>query len=197
MFIPNTPVYHLAAQFEQYSVENRIHELKNNPNGLALSTWFMHPGLASYAAKNGAPIISEIESEGRPYIASMLDLNPSHIPHLKELKRLSLSHISRVYGVTEQDSVELFFHFPYAPKTVTLHLHVRVNQKTYGLEKAKSYTLDNVINTLERNEKIEDLILSRQLLNDGLYTNHGTAEGLVREMGIGVVKEAVNPFIED
>lgn len=193
VFIPNTPVYHKAKEFKDYYNKGLLKKLKNNPEGLTLSTWFMHPELAKNSVE-GAPLIKDLENKSMPYLASMLDLNKSHISHLKELERLSLEHIQKVYGVNESDDVKIYFHFPYSPKTVTLHLHIRVNQKIYSLEQAKSYSLSDVIRTLENGKSIEDLILLRQKELGGLYTNLGTAENLVRDNAIGSVSEEQNPF---
>ena len=195
VFIPNTPVYHSSNEFKWYEEKGEINKAKDGPNGLTLSTWFVHPGFRKTLLGPASPTIKSLEAEGAPYLASILDLNKSHLPHLKELQRLSKSHISKVYGVDEKDSVELYFHFPYAPKTVTLHLHIRVNQTTYGLERAKSYDLLEIINHLESGSDIKELILARQRQLGGyLLTNSGVVEDLLTRQGIGSVGRVANPF---
>ncbi|MEX3640246.1 hypothetical protein [Paraburkholderia sp. BR14320] len=110
--------------------------------------------------------IGELRNGGE-YLASILDLNRSHIPLLKSLRDKALHHLQAQYGVDEHDDVDLYFHFPYPDSTTTLHLHIRANQGLHPLEKAKSFTLDELIDGFSSGKKIDDIILERQVTYDG------------------------------
>ena len=91
---------------------------------------------------------------------------------LKRLKEQITEHVKDVYDVNcswggenhtpPYDKVRLYFHFPYGQKTVTLHLHVRINQALHPYEVSRSFMLDDVINHLRHHDNVYDLILDRQ-----------------------------------
>ena len=105
--------------------------------------------------------IGDLRKDGE-YLASILDLNKSHVGLLKSLKEKALCHLKEQYNINDHDDVDLYFHFPYPDSTTTLHLHIRANQGLHPLEKAKSFTLDELIDELSSGTKIDDIILKRQ-----------------------------------
>ena len=101
------------------------------------------------------------------YLSSILDLSDDDIPMLTRLSEHLLEHLSEVYQVNPlEDKVQLFFHFPVAEDTATLHLHARVNKADHPLNEARSFALSEVINALSNGSNIIDMILAR---NDGIY----------------------------
>jgi hypothetical protein len=87
---------------------------------------------------------------------------------LKHLKKNTFSHLWNAYGVSvEKDKINLFFHFPVATKTATLHLHIWVNKGDHPLNQSREFQLDDVIQHLENSRPINALILSR---NEGRFT---------------------------
>ncbi|MGF6265270.1 hypothetical protein OKW49_006263 [Paraburkholderia youngii] len=110
--------------------------------------------------------IGEMKKNGE-YLASILDLNRNHIPLLESLKQKAHNHLKVQYGINEFDDVDLYFHFPYPDSTTTLHLHIRANQGLHPLEKAKSFTLDELIDGLSSGKRIDDIILDRQATYNG------------------------------
>lgn len=173
--------------------EGKLETIKNSDEGLILTTWFMHPKLKETPL--GTKIkISDIEKSGDKFLTSILDLTPSEIPHLKMLKKMAEENLKKDFGVKSTDKVRLYFHFPIADASVGLHLHVRVNNPTHGLESSRSYDLDEIIKYLEQKKSIDDLILNRQKKNGGLYTGPGEVKNIVESFGSIEVKPATNPF---
>ncbi|HEX7634134.1 MAG TPA: hypothetical protein VF427_02490 [Noviherbaspirillum sp.] len=103
------------------------------------------------------------------YLASILDLNASHIPLLRNLKEKTMRHLAEAYGVNEGDDVALYFHFPYVASTLTLHLHIRVNHGFHPFEEGKSFTVDELISGLSDGKTIDEIILERQNENNGRF----------------------------
>ena len=121
--------------------------------------------------------IGQLKQNGE-YLASILDLNASHVPLLKSLKEKTMRHLAEVYGVNERDDVALHFHFPYDPITVTLHLHIRVNHGSHPFEEGRSVTLDELISGFSAGKTIDEIILEKQNENNGRFyrtvlKNHG------------------------
>lgn len=206
---------------------NKIRDLKNQPAGFGLVSWFIYPTLfnaylkkekentnskelsvliqhikelateklkaypqwlrygannpknlkgsfSSLPRTNSQECIKNIEDHDQytqPYLASILDLD--HDPqfsvyYLKKLKKFVWNHVETIYGINKSDQVNLYFHFPYADSTTTLHLHVRVNQKAHGLEMGRCFMIDDIINQLENNKTVKDLILNK---NNGVSYN--------------------------
>ena len=131
----------------------------------------------------------ELASPQHPYLATILDLTSNHIDFLKNLRVTTLEHLEKVYEVNlNKDRIEMYFHFPYAESTTTLHLHIRVNQGHHPMESARSFPLDEVIDYLEKGEQISRLILQKNpYYLDDLDILHDT---------VGVsIEEAKNPHI--
>ncbi len=97
-----------------------------------------------------------------PYFASVLDLKKEHLELLKTWKSDIFATL-RNFDVSEDEGVNirLYFHWPYTDDTVTLHLHVRVNQGSHPLEEEESITLDKAIEILEQGKSIEEFILEK------------------------------------
>lgn len=125
------------------------------------------------SAGNGRDVktIAELKRNGG-YLASILDLDGSHIDLLKNLKEKSLKHLRDQYGVFENDDASLYFHFPYDEDSVTLHLHIRVNHGLHPLEANKSFTLDEIVSGLSARKNIDQIILEKQEKNGGKMFKH-------------------------
>ena len=103
-------------------------------------------------------------------IPSILFLNNSHLEDLIKLKKYVLNHITKVYGYNEkEDNLKLYFHFPYGSATVTLHLHIRINQPMHPVEALRSFTLDEVMDRLSK--KTENPILD--MIHERIKSNKG------------------------
>lgn len=136
--------------------------------------------------------IHEIEEiSGIPYLASVLDLKPEHVPWLKSMKELVDQHLHKVYGVDANDVVQMFFHIVTGESTATLHLHVRVNQVLHPFEKAKSVMLDDLINLLEKGKTVESLLLERDIPM-GI---NGELVRMCMELPGVTIEEIPNPYI--
>lgn len=139
--------------------------------------------------------IIELEREsGTRYLTSIYDLQPEHLPWLKELKSETLAHLKKDYGIDpDEDHVELFFHK--VPSIVTTHLHVRVNQALHELEASRIFKLDDVISCLEKGQSIRDCVVAQGpvYLDESekhLVTKLQATEGIV-------IEKVANPFISN
>lgn len=130
--------------------------------------------------------IREMKQDGE-YLASLLDLNASHIPLLGNLKAKTLLHLQTHYGVNKHDTVDLYFHFPCGLSTVTLHLHARVNQAIHPYEQAKCYSIDELVSGFEKGKSIEDLILDK-----GAFPFFDLS--LFKDLGGCAIEKAPNPY---
>ncbi|MFA6302021.1 MAG: hypothetical protein WC627_02670 [Legionella sp.] len=129
-----------------------------------------------------------INSES-PYLATILDLTPQHIPLLQMFKEISRKHLIDNFGVDfNHDLVEMYFHFPYPEYTTTLHMHIRVNQGRHPMEKNRTFSFEEILNCLEKGNKISQLILNRK----PYYTDN--YEILTEIEGLEMI-ESINPFI--
>ncbi len=124
-----------------------------------------------------------------PYLASILDLTPTHIPFLRHLKESSFAHLEKNFNFDSKvDKVEMYFHFPYPDDTTTLHLHIRVNQGRHPMERARTFPIDEVLECLEKSIDIKTLVLKRKPhYCNNLKILHNI-EGVVLE-------EIKNPFL--
>lgn len=138
--------------------------------------------------------IGQLKQHGE-YLASILDLNASHITLLKNLKEKAMHHLAKAYGVNKNDQVALYFHFPYDEDTITLHLHIRVNHGFHPFEKGKSLTLDQIVSDLSEGKTIDKIILQKQDENNGVfYKAISTYEKLYKNIE-GVTINKPNPNI--
>jgi len=165
-----------------YSSENTLNiyisspkTLKNNKQGITLCTYAIHPSITSPFLKNQNKVdtaqritISQQTQQSTLYkksgikpLTSILDLTAEHLPQLKKLKAKTLQHLRDVYDANENDSIRMFFHFPVAEKTATLHLHTWVNKGDHPLNEPRSFELDVLIKHLQDGKELSDLILSR------------------------------------
>lgn len=123
--------------------------------------------------KDGEPIWIEKGSQSqirnrnvenaKDAIPGILHLKTEHHDELIQLKQHVLRHLNTVYGVDpNNDYINLYFHFPYGTPTITLHLHIRVNQAMTPCEALRSFFLDEVIDCLKpEGGGIENLIENR------------------------------------
>jgi hypothetical protein len=198
-YLSTNPV-HLPTDELLTSIQNhQTSSLKHRGSGLPLLSWFVHPELKKYLYTSDMPIkIGDLEKNGERYLVSILDLTIEDVPYLRELETMALQQLRDDYGVDSQrDIVRMFFHFPYAFKTATLHMHVRVNPPTHAIDFAKSYSLQDVIEYLESGKGIKQLILDRQADLGGLMVNEvGGARQIMDQVKGGSLTEEPNPFYQ-
>lgn len=174
---PNSP-YCDATVLETYV--NAPETLKNSRHGVILGTYAIHPAihsefLAARHHKSGPERLDTSHKTPQRTIGdraklepltSILSLKQEHVPQLEKLRNETLQHLRDVYAVDEHDTIRMFFHFPVAEKTATLHLHTWVNKGDHPLNEPRSFDLDTIIAHLELGEDIEKLVLGR---NEGSY----------------------------
>ncbi|MDP9781094.1 hypothetical protein [Pseudomonas fluorescens] len=185
--------------------------MKDSREGIAICAYAVHPNqdlsLIQHIENKSQPnntntsysndirTANEIESGTTvKYLTSILDLDAGDIPLLEGLREHMLEHLTQVYNINIiEDKVQLFFHFPVAEVTATLHLHARVNKADHPLNEARSFPLSEVIETLKNGSSIIDMILTR---NNGIYyTEAETGVSQIQNIpNKGIVK---NPFILD
>ncbi|MGY2186879.1 hypothetical protein [Pseudomonas sp. SDO5591_S426] len=182
LIFPNAPYIDLNSLTETSST------LKDRRDGICLGAYAIHPNqnlsliekiddISNIDDRNikanrndNTRTLSDIAAQTNvKYLASILDLDASDVPMLESLKEHVLAHLSEVYDVdSSKEKVQLYFHFPPADVTATLHLHVRVNVADHPLNQDRSFNLSDIITTLDSGRSINDLILQR---HDGaLYT---------------------------
>ena len=99
--------------------------------------------------------------DGR-YLETILDLHMNDLHWLKDLRRDIKQYMQDKFGYeTQNDSLQIYFHFPYEESKTTLHLHIRLNQEMLPVEKQKATQLEDVIHHFEQGKS--DL---SQLLKD-------------------------------
>ncbi|MFF7062413.1 hypothetical protein [Pseudomonas sp. NPDC008258] len=177
LIYPNIPY------MSQIYTAGQVTDLPTRPEGIQLTAWAVHPAvphnlIQEMQGDSSSGEVSTKQSEelnqysaesktGVKSLTSILDLESSYVEVLEKLKRDSLRHLVDKYGVSvESDKVNLFFHFPVAPSTATLHLHIWVNKGDHPLNESRAFGIDEVIEHLRRGESISELILSR---SDGRF----------------------------
>lgn len=173
---PNTP-YCDTKVLDAYV--NAPETLKNSKHGIILCTYAIHPNIqGSFLGAHHQSDIqalkvshempqSDIDRETKiDSLVSILNLKQEHLPQLKKLKKETMQHLRDVYAVNRQDNIRMFFHFPVAEKTATLHLHTWVNKGDHPLNEPRSFELDTIIAHLESGREISSLVLDR---NEGSY----------------------------
>lgn len=160
-----------------------VTDLATRPDGIQLTAWAVHPALPHHLIQemkgdlptgkvpdNQSEELNQYSAElksGVKSLTSILDLEQGDVQMLEKLKRDTFQHLIDIYGVSvEKDKVNLFFHFPVAPSTATLHLHIWVNKGDHPLNESRAFGIDQVIQHLSRGESISELVLSR---NDGRF----------------------------
>ncbi|SMF79628.1 Scavenger mRNA decapping enzyme C-term binding [Trinickia caryophylli] len=178
LIYPNIPY-----MSENY-VNGNISNLTQRREGVQLTAWAVHPALPhdlideisgnKSAAEEQAPRSEELNQKsaeiksGIKSLTSILDLDGGDVAMLEKLKSDILDHLSEVYGASDQkDKINLFFHFPVATSTATLHLHVWVNKADHPLNESREFGVDDVIRHLKSGQSIDSLVLAR---NDGKFT---------------------------
>lgn len=201
-FIEPNPLY---GEVERLSTHN-LPYLKYSENGVHLELWVTYPSLlknsnlehfwfgSTFSQEKDQATFQEIEDFEDSYLISLLDLEPKHLPLLKMMEEEVYKHLIKLYNVGTNDDVRLFFHFPYAPKTATLHLHIRVNQKIHPLEIAKSISLNKVIQGFEKHQSIQEIIFEHQELYKGyIYSDAATLE-LPQQISCVMIEKVDNIF---
>lgn len=80
-------------------------------------------------------------------IKSLRDLNASHLPLLRNIRKRATEAISNKYGMIE---TQLRMYFHYQPSFYHLHIHINpIRNDAPGIWCEKSHMLDTVINNLE------------------------------------------------
>ena len=177
LIYPNIPY------MSQTYTAGQVTDLPTRPEGIQLTAWAVHPTAPQNLIQeiNGDLSIGQIPSNqkielhqhraelmtGVKSLTSILDLEQGDVEMLEKLKLDSFQHLVDTYGVSaEKDKISLFFHFPVAPSTATLHLHIWVNKGDHPLNESRAFGIDEVIHHLRQGETIDTLILSR---NDGQF----------------------------
>ncbi|RXP57014.1 hypothetical protein [Vibrio parahaemolyticus] len=174
---PNSP-YCSDTVLDKYI--NHPETLKERKEGITLCTYAIHPSIQSTFLGNqynqSNPERIEVNSTTSQKVidektkidslTSILSLKKEHLPQLKKLKEATLQHLNKVYHTDGNDNIRMFFHFPVAKKTATLHLHTWVNKGDHPLNEPRSFELDTIIEHLEKNKSIHDLVINR---NGGSY----------------------------
>lgn len=129
-----------------------------------------------------------VENSGIPYISGPFDYRPEHIPSLIALKEFIHQHLRDVYGITEKDRVELYFHTHYGIETTTSHLHVRINQLHHGMELSRAIFLDDIIDYLSKGKRIVDFFIDKKRIHFG-----PNAHAFLQKIGYNL-REVDNPY---
>jgi len=174
---PNTP-YCDTKLLDTYV--NAPETLKNSKNGIILCSYAIHPGIESsfLRARYHQSGFERLEASQQlsqkmidektqlESLTSILSIKQEHLPQLEKLRQGTLKHLRDVYAVDEHDNIRMFFHFPVAEKTATLHLHTWVNKGDHPLNEPRSFDLDAIIAHLKSGKEISDFVLAR---NEGSY----------------------------
>ncbi|KAA0944743.1 hypothetical protein FQ186_23590 [Pseudomonas sp. ANT_H14] len=144
LIYPNIPY------MSQTYTAGQITDLATRSEGIQLTAWAVHPTVPHDLIQeiNGDLSIGKTPTNqkeelnqhraeltsGAKSLTSILDLEQGDVGMLEKLKLDSFQHLVDIYGVSaEKDKVNLFFHFPVAPSTATLHLHIWVNKGDHPL----------------------------------------------------------------
>ncbi len=175
LLMPN-PVY---TSYEQL-MTNPTHARKNEA-GFSLVGWFIHPvelSKTEYRHKKtrDTHAIQEEKCNQKnepnsknsalalPHLISILDLTKNDLPFLEEMEKIAYNNLIENYGICDDDVIRMYFHFPYADIKTSLHLHVTINQGMHDLEKTKSFTLSEVIQSINMYNSVRPLILCRETI---------------------------------
>eukprot|EP00931_Biecheleriopsis_adriatica_P041643 TRINITY_DN23783_c0_g1_i1.p1 TRINITY_DN23783_c0_g1~~TRINITY_DN23783_c0_g1_i1.p1 ORF type:complete len:574 (-),score=73.99 TRINITY_DN23783_c0_g1_i1:304-2025(-) len=114
------------------------------------------------------------EASGKKYYSTILDFEKSDLELLKTVRANVIQKLEELHGLAlpekcpsgktkrkGNDALLLYFHFPYALNTVTVHLHARMNQGIHPFEAQYSFFLDDIIIHLEQHSDIYGLVMSR------------------------------------
>ncbi|AQS37627.1 hypothetical protein FM037_21850 [Shewanella psychropiezotolerans] len=174
---PNSP-YSSDALLETYI--DSPEKLKDSKEGIILCTYAIHPGIQSdfLGGQHNQPDLERLEvnlptpqkaideKTKMDSLTSILSLKLAHLPQLEKLREGTLQHLQDVYHTNENDNIRMFFHFPVAEKTATLHLHTWVNKGDHPLNEPRSFDLDTIIEHLQQGKDINELVLNR---NEGSF----------------------------
>ncbi|WP_163835620.1 m7GpppX diphosphatase [Spartinivicinus ruber] len=168
LIYPNIP--YMSDNYTNGSHDN----LRMKREGIQLTAWAIHPALPhnliqeitnkEVPRKFSEELNQQVaeEQSNVKSLTSILDLSVEDVGMLEKLKSDIIQHLADTYGVDkESDKVSLFFHFPVAPKTATIHLHIWVNKADHPLNESRGFGLDEIIQHLKSGNNIENLILSR------------------------------------
>lgn len=104
--------------------------------------------------------IRELEdASGIPYLASLVDVTPEHLPMMQDLRDRTIEALGDAFGLRNDDFFSLYFHkFP-TETAITLHMHIRVNYSCHPADAANSVHLDDLIAVLEQGRTAKDVLL--------------------------------------
>ncbi|CAE7376861.1 unnamed protein product [Symbiodinium sp. CCMP2592] len=159
------------SQADRFYKSSTRSSLKNQQGGVSFIAWYLHPQVLSGEYTNPPlhdmncfrttkGIINFIRSrkscakhsmkpmrqlDGR-YLATILDLHMKDLHWLRELRRDIKQHMQDKFGYeTQNDSLQMYFHFPYEESRTTLHLHIRLNQEMLPVAKLKAIQLEDEV----------------------------------------------------
>lgn len=177
---------------------NHLDQLKDKKEGIQLCAWAVHPSghsafVDEITGKKSEKTNAQVQANesqqqmsartGIKSLTSLLDFDQSDVEQLKTLQKGAMAHLQDTYSVDpNKDRVEMFFHFPVATKTATLHLHVWVNKGDHPLNDARAFALNDVIDHLANGKNINDMVTARNSgafylpEKDGLHTISGMPE---------------------
>jgi hypothetical protein len=108
------------------------------------------------------------------YLVSIMDLTQNHLPWLLKMREQAMAWLGETYDVdpwNDGDTVRMYFHWPTGHPTSTLHLHVRVNWRMSPVEYIHSYTLDDIIETLQGGRSVARMIADRYIRMGGVIVD--------------------------
>mmetsp|Transcript_26518 Transcript_26518/g.50914 ORF Transcript_26518/g.50914 Transcript_26518/m.50914 type:complete len:940 (-) Transcript_26518:41-2860(-) len=130
------------------------------------------------------------QKSGKKYYSTIMDFENSDLQLLKHVRTKVIQAFESLHGLalpedcpsgrttqTGQDAILLYFHFPYALNTNTVHLHARMNQGIHPFEAQYSVFLDDIINHLEHHENIYGLIMNRMRQGQDATSRSPFAQG--------------------
>ncbi|KAN0111709.1 HIT-like domain containing protein [Russula decolorans] len=107
-----------------------------------------------------------------PNIKSLRDLNLSHLPLLRSIRREATNVVKSRWGL-ERTELRLFIH--YQPSYYHFHVHIVNANHTalMGMTVGQAHMLDDIISLLELDEPTGPSIFQRMTLSYGLGEQHG------------------------
>lgn len=121
--------------------------LERNSDYLVVRDWkfdieYDDDGLAKFDRENLHLLGIPIER-----IGSLRDIQPRHIPMLKEMKQKALEICEEVFNM-QRDEIKIYFHYP--PTTYHLHVHYTwVGQSDSTVNFERAFDFDTVVRNIE------------------------------------------------
>jgi hypothetical protein len=106
---------------------------------------------------------AKVKRQDDDFLVTIADLKKEHLPYLRELKKQTLAYLGEQFGYDPaHDSAQLYFHWPTGLRTSVLHLHSKINFSMSPTESLRAFTLDEVINALEKYENGVTTMIARR-----------------------------------